>query len=508
MPNEQPGVELLRPLGLHERYCSARDNVKAPPLLCFVALTRGQSLELQSHLEDRIGLLLAAYPLLSCFIHEPRSREPKFASKGTVQISEVFRTTTSSSPLSFAELVNAEIEGDVSPIELTSAPLWRVQLVQGPDAEELAIMLTVHHTIADGRGAANLFELLLGTGQIAGPSSSLPPASEKVLDLRPSWSYMVPIIFREVFLPKFPAFVQSLLETSAVWPTETKKLPIDAQKSVRFLTFEGAVQPLKKLGAHHGVKTLNPLLHTVCQLACLATAGVAEIQVESETPINQRRSEQENVQTKCTGNYVADLQYSSLVQRSCDFWELTRQFASEITSPWGQTKARYTIGLLSYIPDTPRSPEELRSESPTGWEKYLNDKHHDTRQPFRITFGLSNLGRITLPRWVKEVGWSQRIGNAAAFTVDVCGLSHAKVADEDAGEEEAGGAALLKTNDLTISIGLSEGVLDREKEALFIKTVDAIISWLIQEGEKASGNDEASNSDTLTLEEMIKAVAA
>lgn len=318
---------------MHERYCVARHNTGSPPVLAFVAIIDPASKTIQQtqeHLQQRIEALIHAYPLLSCSIETPHSRTPKFSSRGEVDVGAVL------SPIEYREesidvdeILTKELDGLSTASEvLEKAPLWRVQIITSASEEHhdaatpFAVLLTIHHVLSDGRGSGRLLELLLGDGDIpsAPREEATPPITSDALVKIPL-TYALGMFYSEVLVPKLPSFLQSHFAQPPSWPSSETQLiqksPLDTPKAFKtVLCPVGTIPALKALARENGVKTVHPVLHSLCAVAAYAVSVHGRqtdekgTRLHSSTPINLRSKASEGEQTTCTGNFVGTVSRS------------------------------------------------------------------------------------------------------------------------------------------------------------------------------------------------------
>lgn len=148
-----------------------------------------------------------------------------------------------------------------------------------------------------------------------------------------------------------------------------------------------------------------------------------------------------------------------------------------VASDSDRQKARYAVGVLSYLPD-PASHAPPSEKIPTAWESWLHDKAMSDR-PHSASFVLSNLGKISIPvrAGVQEVAWNARAQpTAGLMEVDVSGL------ELQGGQQ--GDEATAPACDLSMCIGWSHGVLseDDSREYLFFDTMRRCIDLLAAMG--------------------------
>jgi hypothetical protein len=357
-----------------------------------------------------------------------------------VEAGNVLSSIASHSPTSASELVSERFNRP-DRFDVQKGPLWKVEIVEDKAPGAYFVVMSVHHTMVDGRGAANLFELLLADNALPeeGGLLGLPPRSEDVIAMAPSWSYILPKAFFSLVVPRMPALVRSYLTPKRPWLCDRAVLapPHHAIKRTEVIHFPGASPTLRRLAASHGVTTINSVLHSACVATCLALAGSSSLPLalDTATPVSERKTA---ICTPCTGNFVALFEWRGSAGAETSFWDITREYGASIISPAERTRARYAIGALAFLPNS--ADWQGTPERPTQWEDYLLTRSHD-RRPFGASFELSNLGRIRAPGWVKTLAWAQRPAIASTpLTIDACGWG----------------------DDISLCVGHSESVLEPE----------------------------------------------
>jgi len=227
--------------------------------------------------------------------------------------------------------------------------------------------------------------------------------------VRPSISHVVPIVFKEIFLPTLPSGIQKFLDRSTPpWPGKLigerlEDTPWKLSPTRRISAKE--VNQLKILGKSLGVKTLHPIFHGLYLTALwaivhhterlkefgqtTATSRNLPFKVGSGTSINERDSKGKG-HAFCTGVYICQLEDEAILTSKVRFWDIVRNYATSLMGEKGRRRARGTVGLLKHIPKV-IVKEGLTTH--TGWEVYLRDKAgSDT--PVRISLVISNLGNV------------------------------------------------------------------------------------------------------------------
>ena len=346
---------MLTAAGYHERYSLIRHNLGFPPVLCCVAVGHGGSsvvTAVRSSLERNVASLLQTDALLSCHIHDARGLMPRYARSGRdVHVDEVLMADEEVSTLHPDSLLTMQINASASTFDVSRAPLWNVRLLRCGD--RFAVVLNFHHIVTDGRGMANLFEVLLSKGELP-PPQLLMGAVKAMEEIAPSAEDSVPgyrlglagrLLVRA--WSAVPPWIKGYLEGPPSWPGE-KVLsvhPTEAELNYHVLTLKGnePLQTLKQQANKHGLRTVHPLFHMAGVIA-LSSVLPDGTRIACDAPINERVAEQH---TLCTGNYVSAVSVSPPLWRSshahphsqhgtemrvdgkADVWNETRSYAHQ-----------------------------------------------------------------------------------------------------------------------------------------------------------------------------------
>lgn len=297
--------------GLHERYNLAYDNLGVKKLINCVAIgsvdaepSRAQGREgviakLHATLHARIAALLEAAPLLSCHIDGKQSFHPRFAQRqGACSADDVLghveplEDTAAFEPVTLGS--NAE-RWAAEHIVIDKAPLWRVQLLSSQSGPKYAIVLHVHHAIADGRALMGIMRVLLMPHESPMPSAlslagtfaseakltgqdPLPPPSEAInVHHRTSVFFFLKAVLKELLTRVLPHWSRRFLGMGVVsWPASSSLLKPahEGEKACLYVQLddndalfpqsntEPLVDRLKLITRSYGLTGINTLIHT------------------------------------------------------------------------------------------------------------------------------------------------------------------------------------------------------------------------------------------------------
>ncbi|KIS66383.1 uncharacterized protein UMAG_05377 [Mycosarcoma maydis] len=498
----------LRTLGLHERYAVARRCVDSASVVSVAAILQLDSVEqpqcdtnqafeaLRSHLASRIDQVLTQYPLLGYCVQAPRSKSPRWA--------PIVPTPTSNDILHVAPPICTQQASHVTTTVLSKAildaqlalpkstclhkdALWKVQVSWIQDEQKKGrsclVVLSTDHVINDGRGTLNLFQMLLRSDSLVQSDSAttpdrtvIPPASDKVFNLRPSITYMLGEAWRELILPKLPLprNVKARLCPPASWPMSAWTCK-DRRHSVAggnqivgaswqckpdldviLVSSPNLISNIKKLSRTHvdptarKPATMHSIIHTLALVALFAAVTQShdsdnsgdsgfQLVLESATPISlrdqagltKRRKGKAHVRLPATtGNFVSSYTESYRLTGRESMWAFTHRFGSALASVKGQRLAKQHMGLLGYIPDFDDSmvkhPSEKRDDDQVlpsgaecdrrylnGWEKFFGERAMSLT-PYSSALTVSNLGLVQVSNVSIDAGSDSRWSVEAA----------------------------------------------------------------------------------------------
>ncbi|PWN40849.1 hypothetical protein IE81DRAFT_348865 [Ceraceosorus guamensis] len=497
--SSEPNVTLLRPLGLFERYCLARHQAGVPVVLAWVVEVKLDSSEEQrnfaQHLQRRISSIVEQNALLSCHVAHAATRCPRWARRGgTLPVADILRVDTLTDvqePVDAQQRLEALMAESIDTgfPDLTRGFLWKVHLRHYKGSSILS--LAAHHAIVDGRGLANLLENLLlddssrpapaldSAFTLARQDEALPASAEHHHLMKPSFGFMLPILFKELLLPLLPTSLSTYFQRAPSWGIDAIRNGENHSGIERRLLFfddGNLVRDIKHHSAKHGIKTLHPVIHTAAVLAVWflsqqqrKTSGAKEdekasaaIVVESSTPRSLRKPERDSF---CSGNLIAGHVSSLALNNDSSVWSLAQEYQAGLLSPTAQSEALMRVGLLSYLPDS--ASHISTPEEPTGWEAFVRRKKASTT-PYNHTFECSNVGLLNLDsRWADKIGravWAQRNQPMSdMINLDVCGIRRRASTPQDTSEQV--------NVELSCSVSWREAALDGETFAQVFENV-------------------------------------
>jgi hypothetical protein len=477
--------------GLHERYSLARAQTGFPVIVSVVAkLDYDSQVDFTSRLEKRIDTLLANFPLLSAGVTDDRCSRPRFYRSGDANSftsSRVLLTreyegckgdNNDDDRREVASILASELSecgegGDA--LSALRGPMWRVVMRYHSTKRHCWLSLSINHVMTDGRGTANLFQLLLQDDITKylppTPLLDLPPTSDAVFNMSPSLRFLVPVVWKELVLPRLPTFIRVRLQETPSWPGNRPLAasPHASAPLLDVLLLDGdTVRNLKSTATSRGIKTITPLIHTAALVAVYSMAGQERgLSFSSGTPMSTRNQAGPDA-TFVTGNYVSMASWHATPCPSTAIWPLARHYASLLTSSVVRQEGNWTFGMLSYIPDTMKDPQASNEIA-----QYFFSTKMTSDTPYSNSFSLSNLGLIDAAGVkARYVAWAQSASPIGApFTIDVCGYG-GKTAYGEAAKEET----TPPYGGLSISIGTRKGVADGDTFADCLQRVIAVLA--------------------------------
>lgn len=274
--------------------------------------------KVRASLKRKIGLLLETdgNALLSSHIHGHRTRTPRYARRPQgVKVEQVLQDDKEAS-LDYSTLLAEQIQLNTTDFDLERAPLWNVKILR--QGERFAIVLNCHHLIMDGRGLANLFEILLSSSEEL-PAHSLLSGGIKGLEEAPASAeesvpgYELGFVGRTAIkvFTMLPKSIQAYLDKQTTWPATAKILHHPAKATevhhVTILKGGSVLSTLKEQANLHGVKTIHPIIH-MASLIALHSILPNGTKINCDSPLNERRPKERH--TLCTGNYISAVRQS------------------------------------------------------------------------------------------------------------------------------------------------------------------------------------------------------
>jgi hypothetical protein len=311
--------------------------------------------------------------------------------------------------------------------DFAAQPLWRVCVFTAPDAPgaRTHLAVSVAHELTDGMGLLALVGALLAPSLDGLPHEALDklPALEETLDLRPALRDLLPVAWRELVVPLLPAFLRAYLSPPRPWPVGVPGVrPTAAPWGLSLLALPPALVPsLKAAGTAHGVRALHATLELAYALALAHVCGRAgaAFAVECAAAVSERRAALGHAH--CTRNYIAVHVAPLALRPADDFWAGAAALSAELHSPAGRARARGTMGMLAWIPDSTPDAAMRAADTPTGWERFLRDKATGP-EPYEQGLNMSNLGAAALPPGAEDAVWAQVASPyIAALAVNVVG---------------------------------------------------------------------------------------
>ncbi|KAL1743214.1 hypothetical protein HDZ31DRAFT_83557 [Schizophyllum fasciatum] len=412
-----------RKLSLHERYSVMRRNVGFTHPLTALLTYPSAALPLVDFLSQRILELQQHFPLLRSTVVNARTRAPLFQQRPAIYAAEdilrheVFDTMADGTEEKKRVLYN---ESNRMAAEDDTRPRWQVTIFDSsPPGDKSYLALSVDHVLLDGMGLILLTQALLAPDVSSLPTESLGkiPLYEDTVDLRPPYSYLLPIVWQELVVGKLPSFLQQYVRQPKTWfGSSTQRPPLECDWDLALVELQASlVTSVKATGKSFGVQTLHPLLKTAYFAAMWAVFAQRSERAPFVLHANTPRSERAAVlgHAYCTSNYASSIDVERAVCGGDDFRETARAIAAVLASPRGVQQGRWAIGMLALIPDPVSDPARAGTDRPTGWEDYFLDKA-GSASPFGGSLGLSNLGYARLPGGAKDLVWTQAAWPCAA----------------------------------------------------------------------------------------------
>lgn len=404
----------LTAVTVHERFSLMRQNTGFPHVILHVVAYPRSALPSRGDLEARVDELQAALPMLSARLIDTATTRPGYVPGSEWPASLIMHeaTFTPTEGEDEALKVYRDAMDAFSALDSSMNPMWRVTLFTASTGERAYLTFAANHLIVDGRGSTLLLRAL--TEHLGSPSTvaredwSTPTRFDDTVSTSPSLPFLVPIVFRELLLPKFPRFMQRPFLSSDPWPSAVPGNPLTRGWDILLLSIPAAqVQPLKDAGRAHGVATLHPLIKMAYLAALWAVCSTPAMPLHVAASTARDERDPSLGHASITHNYVSSTEFDATLAPGDSFWARAQELALKV-GPAGVAEGRMTMGLLRHIPDPEVDPSapDFDPAKPTGWEKYFTERA-GSGTPYRDSVSVSNLGPVRLPPGAVDAWWGQ-----------------------------------------------------------------------------------------------------
>jgi len=279
--------------------------------------------------------------------------------------------------------------------------LWQVTRYTSATTSFLA--LSSDHALLDGRGLFKLLDYLVrdDISDLLHESVADVPRLEDTLNVKPDAMLLLGLVYRELFVPKLPSFLQAYLVAPPSWPTGQVSIapnqcpPIYTLLDLPLQTVVG----LKAAGRLHQVQTLHPILKLSYAVAIWSVVGrPSSMQLQSPASVRDTKLGH----SQCTACYTASHSVPFQPTSGSDFWKEAAAIGAYMSSAIGKRRALQEIGSLSLVPDYTSSADGLH---PTGWEKFFSEKMDNKK--YSGSLEISNIGHVDLPTGANDLCWGQ-----------------------------------------------------------------------------------------------------
>lgn len=416
----------LTKVTVHERFSLMRQNTGHPHIIQHVVVYPLHALPSRADIERRVDELQAALPMLSARLIDTATNHPGYVPGDVWPSSSIVHELTFSPSFSSEEEGLSVYREVMNAFTRSEGPMWRVTLARPAGEGRGYLLLSINHLLVDGRGSTLLLRAL--TESLGSPSNvaredwSTPTRFDDTVSTSPSLPFLLPVVFRELLLPKLPRFIQRPFLTSDPWPSAQPGNPLTCGWDILLLSLPASQVPLlKAAGKAHGVNTLHPLMKVAYIASLWHVFGRGEpLHVAASTARDERNPALGHA--GITHNYVSSTEYDATLAPSDRFWARAQELAVKV-GPAGVAEGRMTMGLLRHIPDPDVEPSApgFDASRPTGWEKYFCERA-TSGTPYRDSVSVSNLGAITLPPGAEDAWWGQTATPfGSAFMTNVIG---------------------------------------------------------------------------------------
>lgn len=363
-----------------------------------------------SQLSQRIEDLLLRFPVLGADVAGRNTREPCFVQRDISWDPEEI-LHVDQGDFDVEEVLKRELH--CMDQQSTKEPLWQVGLYS------TYVTVSVQHELLDGIGLMRLVHALLDTDISSLPHESFVTTRlEDTINVKPSIVQLLPVVWKELILPKLPTWISYYFRPQSAWPTTCRVKPVNKPWDLSVVHVNSAeTTRLRTLGKAHNT-TLHSILAVAFQFAIWhSLAQKSTVKFSIRTP----RSERTEGHPYLTGNYVTAYDTSITPTSGTLFWREAAAMTAYLRSRAGLAAARSAIGMLAYLPkdELPPHPDERRV---TAWEHHFLDKLERESSSYDGSFEVSNLGMTSLPPGAEGLVWGQANSPLSRpFNLDVIG---------------------------------------------------------------------------------------
>lgn len=313
--------------------------------------------------------------------------------------------------------------------DLNSRPLWQVTIDTSLKKSTTYITLVADHLIVDGKGLSIFFDALLAKDVSQLPYEKLEtiPRLEDTMNIKPSLSFLLPMVWQHLILPRLPFFIQRFFSTGATWPaTHVRESPFNCSPGYSLLSIPAdQMASLKQVARAHNILALHAVLKSIYALAIWSKFRhtLSPFRLTASTPRSER--DYKLGHAYCMGNYVSSYQFDIQFTPGESFWVVAKKVFDYLMDPESIESARMRMGILEQVPDGVYDPPHADPHRPTKWEDFfLNEAASE--KPFGEALSFSNLGHVKLPENAKDVAWVQIGGSLATAGFSTAVLGHEK----------------------------------------------------------------------------------
>lgn len=402
-------------MGLHERYSLTRQNLGHPHTILHVVTYPAAQLPKLSFMEARVVELQARLPMLHPRFVDTKTNHPGYVAGAVWPANKIVREVTFTPAATGHDeslaLYNAEMLR-FSAVDYDTEPMWAVTLASAPGAEHAYLLVAFTHPIIDGRGSSFMLRALTAENidYIETETWEGPKGCDETVSTKPSLGFLLPIVFRELLLPKMPLFIQRPFLSDEPWPADAVKgSVVNSTQDIDLVSIDQDVTTrAKAAGKEHGVATLHPVVKMawVAALWRVFHKDAKPFHCSAGSARDERNAELGHA--AITHNYVSATEWEATLTGDEQFWDVAKQIAYQVSSDHGITEGRMTMGLLAHIPDPDVDPasKDYDPKLPTGWEKYFHGRA-TSENPYRGSASFSNLGYYALPPGATDAMWGQ-----------------------------------------------------------------------------------------------------
>jgi len=243
--------------------------------------------------------------------------------------------------------------------------LWRVTLVKDDSNHKCALVLSFHHLIIDGVGALEVARAIVNPDSAPIDEQHLPPPMEDVMDVIPTVSHMLRLLFWYSF-PKIDRFLHP-----EHWRGRTvhKDYPEPTDRATELVCCRNLLEDTDRLRRQfcqqHNLSLNAVLVATLTKAVAIVISTEPSVRFKIQLAADERRRRAKAVTAHQLGPYVTGPQLRMTVHKDCSIAVLGRDFTEKMQP--AIASSAMDLGMCRFIDqDWIQFSRGLANEKPNG----------------------------------------------------------------------------------------------------------------------------------------------